>query len=135
MGIRSRLPVAHGPESRRHTPSATIVLSIGNVSGVSRVRVGSDFQDRERQEVATEPTWMSLWRVLAITTHPGSPPTFSGSGANSSILRISPVRHSTYVYVRLREWDTDSFLIENLVNTHQQIVANAATHFGMIDPG
>ena len=25
------------------------------------------------KDVATEPTWMSSWRVLAIITHPGSP--------------------------------------------------------------
>ena len=34
-------------------PSATIVLSIGDVVGMSRARVVSGCQDRERQDVAT----------------------------------------------------------------------------------
>ena len=74
-GFGRDFPVAHGPDSRHHSPSATIVLSIGDVIDVSRAGVVSDCQDRERQDVATEPTGMSLWRVLAITNHPGSPPT------------------------------------------------------------
>ena len=44
--------VAHGPESRHHTPSATEVLTEhfnGNTIGVSRAGVGTDCQDRERQ--------------------------------------------------------------------------------------
>ena len=42
-------PEHNGPESRHHTPLAMIVLSIGDTIGVSRARVGSDCQDRERQ--------------------------------------------------------------------------------------
>jgi len=52
MCARSRLPVAHGPDSRHHTPLATIVLPEhfdGCTTGVSRAGVGSDCQDRERQ--------------------------------------------------------------------------------------
>ncbi len=44
-------PVAHGPESRHHTPSATEVLTEhfnGSAIGVSRAGVGIDCQDRER---------------------------------------------------------------------------------------
>ncbi len=43
--------VAHGPESRHHTPSAAEVLTghfNGNSIGVSRVGVDIDYQDRER---------------------------------------------------------------------------------------
>jgi len=39
------VPVAHGPEARHHTPSATEVLTehfTGNTIGVSRVGVGTD---------------------------------------------------------------------------------------------
>ena len=43
--------VAHGPESRHHTPSAAAVLTKhvnGNAMGVSRAGVCSACQDRER---------------------------------------------------------------------------------------
>ena len=52
LSARSRLPVAHGPESRHYTPVATNVLYEhfnGNSIGVSRAGVGTDCQDRERQ--------------------------------------------------------------------------------------
>ena len=57
-------------------------------TGVSRAGVGSDCQDRERQGVATEAPWMGSRRVLAVTTHPGSPPiTQSGSSGLAPIIK------------------------------------------------
>ena len=75
--LRSCSRVAHGPESRRHTPLATLVLSehfTGNTTGVSRAGVGAEWQDRERHDVATEHTWKYSLRVLAVNTRPGPPP-------------------------------------------------------------
>ena len=51
-GLGRDILVAHGPESRHHTPSATRVRTEHfkcNAIGVSRAGVGIGCQDRERQ--------------------------------------------------------------------------------------
>jgi hypothetical protein len=59
MGARSRLPVAHGPESRHHTTSA-LCESIGQWflmdAHCLRLKLGWELacQDRTRQEAESE---------------------------------------------------------------------------------